>query len=65
MTKTAKLSEHDLRHFTGTGQWHRHGIDRDVLFRIPASAGGLQTSGDRLRLQPMGIIDRPLRVAGW
>ena len=32
MTKTAKLSQEDLRQFTGTENWYRHGINRDVLF---------------------------------
>ncbi len=30
MTKT--LSKADLAHFTGNDQWHRHGINRNVLF---------------------------------
>ena len=32
MTKTAKLSENDLRQFTGTENWYRHGINRNVTF---------------------------------
>lgn len=32
MTKTARLSKADLRQFTGTEQWYRHGINRNVLF---------------------------------
>lgn len=28
----AKLSEADLRHFTGSENWWRHGIARNVLF---------------------------------
>ena len=32
MTKTTKLSESDLRQFTGTETWFRHGINRDVIF---------------------------------
>ena len=32
MTKTAKLSETDLRQFTGTENWYRHGINRNVTF---------------------------------
>ena len=31
MSKTAKLSESDLRQFTGTENWHRFGINRKVL----------------------------------
>jgi hypothetical protein len=27
-----KLSEADLRHFTGSENWYRHGLNRDVLF---------------------------------
>ncbi|HTV34017.1 MAG TPA: hypothetical protein VME69_13110 [Methylocella sp.] len=32
MTKTSKLSEADLRQFTGTENWYRHGINRNVVF---------------------------------
>jgi hypothetical protein len=32
MTKTSKLTESDLRQFTGTESWFRHGINRNVLF---------------------------------
>jgi hypothetical protein len=31
-TKTAKLSDADLRQFTGSENWYRHGINRNVLF---------------------------------
>ena len=30
MTKTTKLTEADLRQFTGTEYWYRHGINRSV-----------------------------------
>lgn len=29
---TAKLTEADLRHFTGSEQWYRHGLVRSILF---------------------------------
>jgi len=32
MTTTAKLTEADLNQFTGSENWYRHGINRDVLF---------------------------------
>ena len=32
MTNAAKLSETHLRQFTGTENWYRHGINRNVLF---------------------------------
>ena len=32
MTKTTTLSEHVLRQFTGSENWYRHGINRNVLF---------------------------------
>jgi hypothetical protein len=32
MTKTSKLNEADLAQFTGTENWYRHGINRNVLF---------------------------------
>ena len=32
MTKTSKLTPSDLRQFTGTENWYRHGINRNVVF---------------------------------
>jgi hypothetical protein len=32
MTKAEKLSEVHLRQFTGSENWYRHGINRNVLF---------------------------------
>jgi len=32
MTKADKLSEQHLRQFTGSENWYRHGINRNVLF---------------------------------
>jgi hypothetical protein len=32
MTKTAKLTEADLMHFTGSEHWYRHALNRNVLF---------------------------------
>lgn len=32
MTNTTRLSQHALRQFTGSETWHRHGINRNVLF---------------------------------
>jgi hypothetical protein len=32
MTTTVKLSEADLNLFTGSENWYRHGINRDILF---------------------------------
>jgi hypothetical protein len=32
MQDTRQLTEGDLRQFTGSEQWHRHGIVRNVLF---------------------------------
>jgi hypothetical protein len=32
MTKTTKLTEADLRHFTGTETWYRHTVNRNVLY---------------------------------
>jgi len=44
MTKTAKLTEADLRQFTGSENWYRHGINRNVLYtegaHYVAEAGG-------------------------
>jgi hypothetical protein len=32
MIKSAKLTEADLRQFTGSEHWYRHGLNRNVLF---------------------------------
>ena len=44
MTDKKTLSEADLRQFTGTEQWYRHGMVRDVLFtdgvKYVAETGG-------------------------
>ena len=32
MTNTATLSEGQLRQFTGSDNWYRHGINRSVLY---------------------------------
>jgi len=32
MTKTPTLSKADLRQFTGSEHWYRHGLNRNVLF---------------------------------
>jgi len=32
MTKADKLSKDHLRQFTGTENWHQHGINRKILF---------------------------------
>lgn len=32
MTKTAKLSTRELSQFTGSENWYRHALNRDVLF---------------------------------
>ena len=32
MTQTAKLTAADLNQFTGSENWYRHGINRNVLF---------------------------------
>lgn len=32
MTKTSKLTQSDLRQFTGTESWYHHGINRNVVF---------------------------------
>ena len=44
MTTTPKLTKADLAQFTGSEQWYRHGINRDVLFtegaKFVADRGG-------------------------
>jgi len=44
MTKSPKFSPADLRQFTGSEHWYRHGLNRNVLFtegaKHVADAGG-------------------------
>jgi len=44
MTNTSKLTELSLRQFTGSENWYRHGINRNVLFtdgaKFVADEGG-------------------------
>jgi hypothetical protein len=44
MTNTARLTEADLRQFTGSENWFRHGLNRSVLFtdgaKYLADSGG-------------------------
>jgi len=44
MTNAAKLTKDDLRQFTGSEHWYRHGINRHVLFtdgaKYVADTGG-------------------------
>ena len=50
----AKLSEADLRHFTGSENWYRHGLNRDVLFtdgaKYVADQGGAYWLLDEIAL---------------
>jgi hypothetical protein len=49
-----KLSEADLRHFTGSENWYRHGIARNVLFtdgaKYVADQGGAYWLIDEIAL---------------
>jgi hypothetical protein len=49
-----KLSEADLRHFTGSENWYRHGLNRDVLFtdgaKYVADQGGAYWLLDEIAL---------------
>ena len=53
-----KLSEADLRHFTGSENWYRHGIARDVLFtdgaKYIADQGGAYWLLDEIALAQRG-----------
>lgn len=44
MPNDAKLTEADLRQFTGTEHWYRHGLNRNILYtdgaRFVAEQGG-------------------------
>jgi hypothetical protein len=59
MTKT--LNESDLRHFTGSENWYRHGIVRRVLFtdgaKYVADAGGAYWLLDEIALAQQYIKD--------
>ena len=54
MTKTAKLSSSDLSEFTGSENWYRHGLNRDVLFtdgaKYVADQGGAYWLLDEIAL---------------
>ena len=54
MTNTAKLTKADLRQFTGSEQWYRHGLVRNILFtdgaKYVADAGGAYWLLDEIAL---------------
>ena len=54
----AKLSEADLRHFTGSENWYRHGLNRNVLFtdgaKYVADQGGAYWLLDEIALAQRG-----------
>ena len=54
MTNTATLSEAQLRQFTGSENWYRHGINRSVLFtdgaKYVADQGGAYWLLDEIAL---------------
>jgi hypothetical protein len=64
MTTTAKLTEADLRHFTGSEHWYRHALNRKVLFtdgaKYVADEGGAYWLLDTIAL--LQLSDK--RVAG-
>jgi hypothetical protein len=54
MTKTPKLSQDDLRQFTGSEHWYRHGLNWNVLYtdgaRYVADEGGAHWLLDAIAL---------------
>lgn len=54
MSETAKLSDADLRQFTGSEHWYRHGLNRQVLFtdgaKYVADEGGAYWLLDEIAL---------------
>jgi hypothetical protein len=54
----AKLSEADLAHFTGSENWYRHGLNRDVLYtdgaKYVANQGGAYWLLDEIALAQRG-----------
>ena len=57
MTKTAQLTEADLRQFTGSENWHRHAINGNVLFTDGAKYVADQGGAYRL-LDAIAIAQR-------
>jgi hypothetical protein len=59
MTDTKALSEADLAQFTGTEQWYRHGMVRDVLFtdgvKYVAETGGAYWLIDEIAFAQRGV----------
>jgi len=60
MTKTAKLTEADLMHFTGSEHWYRHALNRSVLYtdgaRFLAEQGGAYWLLDEIAIiQPYDV----------
>ena len=54
MTTTPKLTSHDLKQFTGTKHWYRHGLNRKVLYtdgaKYVADTGGAYWLIDEIEL---------------
>ena len=54
MTKEHKLTEADLRNFTGSEHWYRHGLVRTILFtdgaKYVADQGGAYWLLDEIAL---------------
>jgi hypothetical protein len=63
MTDSRTLTAADLRQFTGTEQWHRHGIVLDVLFTDGAKYVADQ-AGAYWLLDEIALAQGDRRVAG-
>lgn len=64
--KNAKLTEEDLRRFTGTDQYHRHGLVRHVLYtdgvRYVAEAAGAYWLLDKIATLQ---TEKPIATQGF
>jgi hypothetical protein len=61
---TKSLNTADLAQFTGSEQWYRHRIVRDVLFtdgaKYVADAGGAYWLLDEIAFAQRGVNQRPI-----
>ena len=68
MTNAATLTESQLRQFTGSENWYRHGINRSVLYtdgaQFLAEQGGAYCLGYHLKTgHTLSVQNRPTGLA--
>jgi hypothetical protein len=64
MTNDTKLSEADVMQFTGTDQWHRHALNRRVLFTDGAKYVA-DRAGAYWLLDEIALIQPPEEFQAW